>query len=228
MDVRSILFAVGLIVVVVLSIIFLPESPNKEMIGTLLTIVYIGVYLILVRKKTSKKEKQIRAKIDLLKSEGHDLALEQEVDFNEHDLKQLYRRKRLLTLSYWGGTLALSAILIATIQVISDIENKIFWQSIALIVTMSGLGWVFFQDIQKLGHHMRTGKKTIVRGIVTNKRIESDETDTHFLEIDSLSVYVEKKVYNKYEIGDGIEIHIFKPRQNMLLYETRIESMSLN
>jgi|JI9StandDraft_1071089.scaffolds.fasta_scaffold92139_2 hypothetical protein len=227
MDKKSILFAIGLVAVVGLSVIFIPESPDKDMIVGGVAAVYIIAYFFFFRKKTSEKEKEIKAKIEQLKSEGKDLAFEQEADFNEKDLELLYKRKRLLVLSFIGGTLIVCAISIGTIQIISDIENKIFWQSIALIIILVGFSWLFIRDIQKLSHHILTGKKTIVRGIVTNKRIEGDETDTYFLEIDSLSVYVEKKIYNKYEVGDGIEIHLFKPRHNMLLHEAKIESMSL-
>lgn len=227
MDKKSLLFAVGIVVVVGLSVTFISESPDKEMIVVGITAVYVVAYFFFFRKKVTKKEKEIKAKIEELKSEGQDLALVQEADFNEDDLKLLFKRKKLLVLSFIGGTLVLCAISTGTIQVIRDIENKIFWQSIALIIILSGFGWLFFRDIQKLSHHILTGKKTIVRGIVTHKRIDGDETDTHFLEIDSLSVYVGKKIYDKYEVGDGIEIHVFKPHHNMLLYEAKIESMNL-
>ncbi len=227
MDKNSILFAIGLVAIVGLSVTFIPESPGKDMIVGGVAAVYIIAYFFFFRKKVSEKEKNIKAKIDQLKSEGKDLALEQEADFNEKDLKLLYKRKRMLVLSFIGGTLIACAISIGTIQIISDIENKIFWQSIALIIILGGFSWLFIRDVQRLSRHILTGKKTIVRGIVTNKRIDGDETDTHFLEIDSLSVYVEKKIYDKYDVGDGIEIHIFKPHHNMLLYETKIESMNL-
>jgi len=210
-----------------LGYVLLPDSKMKEpLLFVIGAVVFLGLHFLL-RSQVPENEKRILSKIDKLKREGKGLALEQEADFNEHDLKQLYNRKQLLTFSYIGGTLALGVILIGTIQVISDIENKIIWQSLVLIVLTGGLGWLFVRDIHILKYHIRNGKKTIVRGIVTNKRIEEDETDTYFLEIDSLSVYVKKKIYNKYEIGDGIEMHIFKPRHNMLLYEGKIESMNL-
>lgn len=226
-NIKGTLISVFVIGAVLLGYVFLPESDLKEpLLFVIALVVFFGLRFLL-RSRVSEKEKVIRSKIKQLKSEGQDLAIEQESNFNEYDLKQLNSRKRLLIVSCIGGTLALSTILIGVIQVISDVENKLLWQSVTLIVILGGLGWLFIRDIQKLTYQIRTGRKTVVRGIVTNKRIESDETNTYFLEIDSLSVFVKRKVYNKYEIGDGIEIHIFKPRHNMLLYETRIESLSL-
>ncbi|MBL7873975.1 MAG: hypothetical protein JNM78_20350 [Cyclobacteriaceae bacterium] len=227
LDKRSLFISACFVASIALGFVLIPESSIK---GQLVFIISFAVGILLfwfTRPKISAQEKEIRTKIDQLKSKGQDLALEHEADFNEQDLKELYSRKRLLIFSYIGGTLLVSAILIITIQFIKTIENKIFWQSIVLVVVMGGLSWLFFRDIQKLEYHIRTGKKTIVRGIITNKRIEGDETNTYFLEIDSLSVYVKKKIYDKYKVGDGIEIHIFKPRHNMLLYEAKIESMNL-
>jgi hypothetical protein len=155
------------------------------------------------------------------------LKLEQEADFNDRDLVILYKHKRFVTWMVFLGVIVLNGMIIGVMQVTTDLENKLIWQSLVFIVITGGLGWFHVYYQRKFLNLISTGKKTIIRGIVTHKRIDGDETDTHFLEIDSLSVFVEKKIYNKYEIGDGIEIHIFKPRHNMLLYEAKIETMNL-
>jgi hypothetical protein len=227
MDKKSILFWIGLVAVVVLSVTFIPESPDKEMIGLGITVIYVISYFFFFRKKTSEKEKQIRAKIDQLKSEGQELKLEQEANFNDQDLTILYKHKRFITWMVILGMLVLNGMIIGVMQVTADLNNKLLWQALVFSVVTGGLGWFHVYYQRKFLNLISTGKKTIIRGIVTHKRIDGDETDTHFLEIDSLSVFVEKKIYDKYEIGDGIEIHIFKPRHNMLLYEAKIETMNL-
>jgi hypothetical protein len=227
MDKKSILFWIGLVAVVVLSVTFIPESPDKEMIGLGITVLYVISYFFFFRKKTSEKEKQIRAKIDQLKSEGQELKLEQEANFNDQDLTILYKHKRFITWMVILGMLVLNGMIIGVMQVTADLNNKLLWQALVFSVVTGGLGWFHVYYQRKFLNLISTGKKTIIRGIVTHKRIDGDETDTHFLEIDSLSVFVEKKIYDKYEIGDGIEIHIFKPRHNMLLYEAKIETMNL-
>ncbi len=62
MDKKSLLFVVGLIVVTGLSVNLLPESPSKEVIVTAIGLVYAVAYFISFRKKTSEKEKVIKAK----------------------------------------------------------------------------------------------------------------------------------------------------------------------
>lgn len=221
-----------LIIVCVLATFFMSEwlIPNSDMKHPISFGLTIGVGVLafwLTRTKMSAKEKEIRNKIDQLKNEGQDLKLEQEADFNDHDLEQLYKHKRLIIWVVILGALVINGMVIGVIQVTSDLENKLLWQATVFILVTGGFAWFHVYYQRKFLNLIRIGKKTVIRGIVTNKRIDGDETDTHFLEIDSVSVFVEKKIYNKYEVGDGIEIHIFKPHHNMLLYETKIESMNL-
>jgi uncharacterized membrane protein YgaE (UPF0421/DUF939 family) len=75
MDKKSILFAIGLVAIVGLSVTFIPESPDKDMIVGGVAAVYIIAYFFFFRKKTSEKEKEIKAKIEQLKSEGKDVAV---------------------------------------------------------------------------------------------------------------------------------------------------------
>lgn len=205
----------------------IPDSNMKHPISFALT-VGMGVLVFwLTRTKMSAKEKEIRDKIDQLKSEGQELKLEQEADFNNHDLEKLYKHRRFITGVVILSALIITSMIIGVMQVTADLNDKILWQALVFSVVTGGLGWFHIYYQKRFLNLIRTGKKTIIRGIVTHKRIDGDETDTHFLEIDSLSVYVEKKIYNKYEVGDGIEIHIFKPHHNMLLYEAKIESINL-
>lgn len=221
-----------LIIVCVLATFFMSEwlIPNSDMKHPISFGLTIGVGVLvfwLTQTKMSAREKEIRNKIEQLKNEKQELKLEHEADFNEHDLEQLYKHKRFITWTVILGALVINGMVVGVMQVTADLENKLLWQATVFILVTGGFGWfqVYYQ--RKFLNLIRTGKKTIIRGIVTNKRIDGDETDTHFLEIDSVSVFVEKRIYNKYEVGDGIEIHIFKPHHNMLLYEAKIESMNL-
>jgi ASC-1-like (ASCH) protein len=205
----------------------IPDSDLKHPISFTLTVGIGALVFWLTRTKMSAKEKATRNKIEQLKNAGQELRLEQEANFNDQDLTILYKHKRFITWMVILGMLVLNGMIIGVMQVTADLNNKLLWQALVFSVVTGGLGWFHVYYQRKFLNLIRTGKKTIIRGIVTHKRIDGDETDTHFLEIDSLSVFVEKKIYDKYEIGDGIEIHVFKPHHNMLLYEAKIETMSL-
>ena len=87
---------------------------------------------------------------------------------------------------------------------------------------MAGFGYMASREIGKLDHGIKTGRKTVVRGVVTGKTIGGDETDLHYIQIDQVSVFVRRRIYHKYKIGDAVEFHIFKDWQNLLLHEEKL------
>ncbi len=102
------------------------------------------------------------------------------------------------------------------------------WIEVGAVVLLVGIfGYAIGSTLRKNNTVLRTGSKTVVRGIVTDKRIEGDETDSYVLEIENIAIDVKKKVYSKYQVGDGIEIHILKNYYQTVLYEAKIESMNL-
>lgn len=224
---KAILFAIGLVIIIALSAYYLKNYPSGNLMVLVVAVLYCVVFFVVFRKRLTEKEKLIRAKIDTLKREGQPLFLEQEADFNALDREVLRKQKRTVVLNWIGGIFALCGISIFTVQTISAVEYKLFWQAVVLFVVIAGMSWVAIWDFRKLVRVIETGKKTIIRGIVTDKIIEGDETDIHYLHIDTFSLYVEKKVYNKYTVGDGIELHILKTKNNMVLYEAKITGVSV-
>jgi membrane protein implicated in regulation of membrane protease activity len=227
MDKKSILFAIGLVAIVGLSVTFIPESPDKDMIVSGVAAVYIIAYFFFFRKKTSEKEKEIKTKIEQLKSEGQALKYEQEVAMTTNDFAILRQKRFTNTLILIFAVLLLGSIALLVIHFVVEYEYKILIElAVAgLLVWLSV--YVVRITVKKIDDALKRATKTVVRGIVTDKRIEGDETDNYVLEIENLAIDVKKKIYSKYQVGDGIEIHILKNYYYTVLYEAKIESMNL-
>jgi len=219
----STLFAIGVVAILGGGAIFLPESPYKETIVIVLMVAFVVVFFVLGRQMVSTKEKEALEKISQLRQSGQAMFHEKEEAFNDKDIQKLRSRGKFLIFSVLAGIIIFGAIPVFLIQVLTETEYKLYWQVLAFIIVGLGFGFWGYWDVRKYALDVKHGKKTIVRGIVTKKRLEPDESkDTYFLEIDTLSIMVERKVYFKYETGDGIEVHIFKPRHNFLLYEEKL------
>jgi hypothetical protein len=110
-----------------------------------------------------------------------------------------------------------------------DIEYKLYLQVLLFIMVSAGFGFLGLRDIRKFDLNVKNKKKTVVRGVVTNKRSGGNENrNTKYIEIETVTLLVKREVYNKYDIGDSIEVHIFKPAHNFLLYDTKLEPKSLD
>lgn len=227
LDKRFLIITVCILATFFLSEWLIPESGMKHSISFFMTIAVGVLTFWLTRPKMSAKETEIRTKIEQLKSEGQELSYEQEVDLTPSDLAVLKRQRVNNILILVVAFLIIGSIALVSIHYLVEIAGKIFIE----IGTLLLLIFIFVLTIRgttkKVNAVIQKGKKSVVRGIVTNKRIEGDETDTYFLEIEKISVLVEKKIYSKYQVGDGIEIHLVKNYYNHLLYEAKIESMNL-
>ena len=123
--------------------------------------------------------------------------------------------------------LLISPIALLAIHFLMEYEYKIMIEVGAVVLLVGIFGYAIGSTLRKNNTVLRTGSKTVVRGIVTDKRIEGDETDSYVLEIENIAIDVKKKVYSKYQVGDVIEIHILKNYYQTVLYEAKIESMNL-
>jgi hypothetical protein len=206
---------------------FIPDSDMKHTISFTLTIGIGALAFWFTRTKMSVKEKEIRSKIDQLKSEGQALKYEQEVAMTADDLEILRQKRFFYTLVLIFAMLLFVSIALLIIHTLVELESKILIEIGAVVLLIGIFGYVIRIILKKDEDVRKKGTKTVVRGIVTDKRVEGDETDTYVLEIENIVIDVKKKIYSKYQVGDGIEMHLLKNYYNIVLYEAKIESMSL-
>lgn len=226
-DRRTLIISICSVGTMALTIAFIPDSEIKNIFVFTLTFAVGAFALWLTRTKISGKEKEIRSKIDRLKTEGQELKYEQETALTTHDLQTLRQKGITYILVLILAMLIFVSIALLSIHTLVELESK-FLIEVGAVVLLIGLFGYSIRIILKKNEDVRKkGTKTVVRGIVTDKRIEGDETDTYVLEIGNIVIDVKKKVYSKYQVGDGIEMHLLKNYYNIVLYEAKIESMSL-
>jgi len=152
------------------------------------------------------------------------LPSEKEEAFNQFDISILQARRKDLKFSAIAGSILLPMIAVASIQFILDNENKIQIQISAAIALIAMTLLLSRRDIRSLDGHIKNGKKTIVRGKITDKynRGGNKASRTNYLSIEELKVRVPLYIYEAYKVGDQAEFHIYKPLYNLLLYEEKI------
>jgi hypothetical protein len=178
-------------------------------------------------QKPVANETQILAKIAQLKIEGHVLMHEQDAELTPRDLKILSFHKWLVNIVFALGLLFINGMVYNLSALLTSVENLSLWRGLFMAIVSAGLGYVYLRDAKNFNRQIRLGKKTVVRGIVTNKRKKSGKRTAYYLEIDTWSINVRQDIYHKYQIGHGIEIHFFKPRHQLFLFETKMESLDL-
>lgn len=227
LDKRALIISVCFVGAMALGFGFIPESDLKDTFVFILAFTVGALVFWITRDKMSTKEKEIRNKIDQLKNEGQDLKYEQEIALTTQDF-EILRKKRLIHVIIMAVALLLiGSIAILSIHFLVELQYKILIE-VAVAVVLVVLFWYSIRiNLKKNNEAVQKGTKTVVRGIVTDKRIEGDETDNYILEIENLAIDVKKDVYSTYQVGDGIEIHILKNYYNTILYKAKIESMNL-
>lgn len=227
LDKRALIISVCFVGAMALGFGFIPESGLKDTFVFILAFAVGALVFWITRDKMSPKEKEIRNKIDQLKNEGQDLKYEQEIALTPQDF-EILRQKRLIHIIIMTVALLLiGSIAILSIHFLVELQYKILIE-VAVAVLLVVLFWYAIRiNLKKNNEAVQKGTKTVVRGIVTDKRIEGDETDNYVLEIENLAIDVKKDVYSTYQVGDGIEIHILKNYYNTILYQAKIESMNI-
>lgn len=175
------------------------------------------------RSKTKQKDAAKR-KLNELRDTGQVISHITEARLTTKDVSKLNAQK-------WGlMVIYLIACLIIPVVVIVLLESEVaqWWtlpvEILVVVATLTLLYWLKRSDFDKRTRDIATQNKHVVRGFVTDKIIETDEDrpDNYFLQIDSVRVPVSHRIYTKYEVGDGAEIHYFPPQHNFLLYEAKL------
>ncbi|QOI95979.1 MAG: hypothetical protein HRU69_00150 [Flammeovirgaceae bacterium] len=216
-------YFVGVVMVaMVLSALFIPREEGNEVYVTVIVFIAIAVFMFIRYRIAQRKRRPLLEKINQLRKEGHELLTETEQELNESDKLILNAYRIKLILSVIAGTVVITGGGVFLLWV-TGVPNALYYQLALVILITTGFGAGLLYTIRKHDEKVKTGRKTIVRGIVTDKLTDADENSTHYkLVIDGLEVFVRKKVFNKYEIGDAIEIHLFKPIHNLVFFETKI------
>lgn len=179
--------------------------------------------------REQKKLRPIEEKIETYRQQtGQLLMHEQEVPLTAEEAA------RVRSSLGWGtGVITLFlVVLIAGVAwfLISEagLASNVYWVAAIAIVAM---GFWLVKQIHRyrtMQEKIASGSKTIVRGIITKRYLDGDESTTYHLEIESIKLSVNKAVYDTYKLGDAAEFHIFKPYSNFVLNDNQLKGAGLN
>lgn len=200
------------------------ESAFKPYGFAALVVIAFFVYRLVINRKipTEQEQKGIDRVVELQQSKTP-LAYEQQEPLTTDDLRKLKYSRYFLMLTFFSCALIFGGVGVFLVGLL-EFQSRVYLQWLIAILSVIGFAYLGSINVRKFDAHVKSGLKTVVRGIVTGKEVDTDEDreDYYYLKIDDLSVKVKKKIYRKYEIGDGIELHIFKPWYNTFLHEKKI------
>lgn len=155
-------------------------------------------------KRRKVKEEPIRQKIAELKSKGVDLHLEAEEALTGHDVNKVKGsiRNTIIFVFLAGG--------IGTSLVYFLSEG--FLPIIVLCVAMLFLIIIAYSSISSMQGILKSNKKIIVRGIITNERqqevgVGRGRKINYFKTIGNHELQVDVNVNKRYKLGQAVEIH---------------------
>jgi hypothetical protein len=103
-----------------------------------------------------------------------------------------------------------------------QLGEYLFWiLSGAIFVAAS---YLFGKRIYKLRQDIGTGKKLVVVGNLLDWRPYQYNENDYVFYVDEIAFTVKRAVFEKYAKGDAIEVHLFEPWQNTLLFEKKIDN----
>lgn len=187
-----------------------------------LGIIGVQVYRYYQQKK---KDQPVQQRIDAYRKSGQVLMQEHEIPLTERESARIRSRQGWLT---WGGVFIVVIILLVFACIFAfGMDINIHLVNLGFLIL--SVAWIYYsyQYHVRVRDKIATSTKTIVRGIITNKYEDNDETSTYYLVIDKLELVVDRSVYKTYQLGDAVEFHIFKPYYNMVLQHSKLEGAGL-
>jgi len=160
-------------------------------------------------------KKAVREKLDDLLKDGQQMILEQDIPLSPEDISRLKGIFLKAT-----GAMALRCIPFAlAIYFFPDNEVVLIFCGALVLAFVIGIIMAFVQ----LTSSLRAGKKTLVKGIITDrfKRVKYGERDEDgkrsekllsYLKIGTREIEVNKAIYEKHRAGEGIELHFILSR----------------
>lgn len=198
----------------------------QEIAIVLLVIVAIGGVMIYRHLQREKKELPIKEKISQLRQAGQVLMHEQEIPLTHEERARIRSRQGWMN---FAMVIVIEAILIGVACVLIFAVEVDQYLILAGFFALSG-GWFYWvmRTNAKQKEAVERGNKTIIRGFITRKYEDGDETTTYYIVVDKFEVSVKKVEYKSYQLGDAVEFHLFKPYYNMVLYQTKLKGAGLN
>jgi hypothetical protein len=200
----------------------------QEVIIYLVVFAAFGGYYIFRYLKKEKQETPVQEKIKAYRNAGHALVHEQDVPLTDQEAAKIRTTQDRMT---FGLMLMIIAILTGVACLLIFVVEINTYLALTGFVILSG-AWIYYslRERLKMRSKIKGGSKTIIRGIITKKYEDndSDETTSYYFVVDKVEVNVKKAVYKQYQLGDAVEIHVFKPYYWYVLYQTRLEGAGLN
>lgn len=198
-------------------------------------ILYIGIglsvaglmafILTVVKSSSTKDERASRARIDELRKQNQSLHYEREVPLTEQDITSLIMYK-LAAVVVIGIAGLLTGLLISQFNEIPVALKPVVAGAVAMLFIV--LAWWMNSKANKM---IAEEKKTVVRGIITEKNTTSEgrrDKTVHWLHVGDQRIKVNMFTYGKYSVGNAVEFHLFERFGNLILHHEKLEGSGLN
>ena len=162
------------------------------------------------KKRDWLPKKEVKKQLDDLQDHGQPLHYEQDTPLTPQDVRLIKRLFLKITLL----CLAFSLPFAVAIYFFQDEGTVLVVCGVLLIC----LGYAVVKAAYQLASNLRAGKKTIVRGIITDRFTKKhfgpmdedgkrDERTLNYLQIGSREFRVSQDIYANYKIGQAVELH---------------------
>jgi len=169
------------------------------------------------KKRDFFPKKELQEQLDQLQSRGQQLYYEKEIPLTPQDIKSI----KLL----FGKVAAFFIVLSIPLAIVI----YLFQKEVGVIVVCGAILLSFVIVIIRaaiaLGAKLRIGKKTMARGIITDRYTkeefgEKDEDGkrqvrvVNYLLVGNLELKIDKLIYKEYKIGEAVELHFILNNKN--------------
>ena len=215
-----------ILIIVVCLISALVESflPNFPYLGAIEVFLIIGVlvYAFFVGRQeyiARKKRDSENEKVEIATSKREELLTKTEITF----LKKKMNRKMMAAS---GAFLFIFCIYLVAFNfllpaLLGEWGKYLFWiLSGAIFCTAV---YLFGKRIHKLRHDLRNGKKLVVIGNLSRWEHYPYNENDYVLYVDEIAFRVKPAIFEKFAKGDALEVHLFEPWQNTILFIKNIE-----
>jgi hypothetical protein len=211
--------AIGLLIYI-LADSLLPDSQYKVALQMLLFIgamVYCG-FVGRQEYKARKNRDSANTKTEIVKSMREEPLSKTEITF----LKKKMNRKMAAAI---GSFLFIFCIYLVVTNfflpvLFGQLGEYLFW-ILSGAIFFAAI-YLFGKHIHKLRQDIRNGKKLVVIGNLRHWESYNNNDTDYVMYIDEIGFRVKPATFEKYAKGDAMEVHLFQPWENTLLFEKRM------
>lgn len=211
--------AIGFLIYILVDSL-LPDSQYKVALEMLL---FIGamVYCSFVGRqeyKARKNRDSANTKTEIVKSMREEPLSKTEITF----LKKKMNRKMAAAI---GSFLFIFCIYLVVTNfflpvLFGQLGEYLFW-ILSGAIFFAAI-YLFGKHIHKLRQDIRNGKKLVVIGNLRHWESYNNNDTAYVMYIDEIGFRVKLATFEKYAKGDAMEVHLFQPWENTLLFEKRM------